>query len=196
MFAEINPAILARMKFLEEIDARDRLDGTQHLDRLRQIPPETGRFLALMAANTPAGAMIEIGTSAGYSTLWISLACELLGRTLTTFELLPDKAALARETFELAGVSAMIELVEEDARQHLAQSQQIAFCFLDSEKDIYEECYEIAAGRLAPGGLLIADNAVSHGDFLAPFLARALADDRVDSLVVPVGKGLLFCRGI
>jgi len=87
------------MKYLEQIDAADRMDGTPRAQRLRQIPPETGKFLAIMAANAPGGAFLQIGTSAGYSTLWLSLACEMIGQTIHTFEVLPDKARLARETF-------------------------------------------------------------------------------------------------
>jgi len=74
------------------------------LQRLRQIPPDTGKFLALPATNAPEGIYIEIGTSAGYSTLWIPLACEMLGRTITTFEILPEKAKLVLETFRAAQV--------------------------------------------------------------------------------------------
>ena len=88
------------------------------LKRLRQVPPETGKFLALMAAGAPEGEVVEIGTSAGYSTMWIALACEMLGRTLTTFEVLPEKVKMARETFKLVEVEAIVTLVEGDAREH------------------------------------------------------------------------------
>jgi predicted O-methyltransferase YrrM len=66
VFHTIRPEIQERMRYLEEIDARDRADGTPRMQRLRQIPPETGKFLALLAANSPAGEWLEIGTSAGY----------------------------------------------------------------------------------------------------------------------------------
>lgn len=136
------------MQTLEKIDARDREDGTSRLQRLRQIPPETGKFLALLAASAPAGAYLEIGTSAGYSTLWIALACEMLGRTITTFELLPEKAKLARETFQVTQVQGIVKLVEGDAREYLAQHDNIAFCFLDAEKEVYAECYEAVIPKL------------------------------------------------
>ncbi|MGB5058785.1 MAG: hypothetical protein WBO48_08825, partial [Candidatus Promineifilaceae bacterium] len=61
MFHPIPDPILARMRELEKIDGRDRADGTPHLARLRQIPPDTGRFLALLAASAPAGQVMEIG---------------------------------------------------------------------------------------------------------------------------------------
>jgi caffeoyl-CoA O-methyltransferase len=196
MFHNIPQPILDRMRYLEEIDTQDRQDGTPRLQRLRQIPPETGRFLALLAAGAPQGAWIEIGTSAGYSTLWLALACRAAGRTLTTFEVLEEKAALARETFHLAEVEDTVTLVAGDARGHLANRGDIAFCFLDAEKEVYAACYELVVPRLVAGGLLAADNAISHQETLQPLLDRALSDERVDALIVPIGKGELVCRKV
>ncbi len=196
MFHSIRPSLLERMQYLEHLDAKDREDGTPRLQRLRQITPEIGRFIALLAATAPEGVYLEIGTSAGYSTLWLALACEILNRRITTFEVLPDKAGLARETFRVAGVEAVINLVEDDARKYLPQYEQIAFCFLDAEKEVYGECYEAVVPKLVKGGLLVADNAINHWEKLKPMLERALADERVDALIVPIGKGELVCRKI
>jgi len=194
MFHPIRECIAARMRALEQADAIDRHDGTPQPQRLRQIPPETGQFLALLAATAPAGTFLEIGTSAGYSTLWLALACEAAGRTLTTFEILPEKAKLARETFRLAQVEDRIHLQEGDALQHIPHYTDIAFCFLDAEKELYADLYEAIVPRMLPGGLLIADNAINHHAILQPMLDRALADPRVDALIVPIGKGELVCR--
>lgn len=90
MFKSIRPSILEQMQYLEQIDAKDRKDETPRMQRVRQIPPETGKFLALLAANLPEGEYLEIGTSAGYSTLWITLACEMLGRTVTYEAIIPN----------------------------------------------------------------------------------------------------------
>ena len=196
MFHTMRQSMLQRMAYLEKTDARDRENGTSRLKRLRQIPPETGKFLALMAAGAPEGAVIEIGTSAGYSTMWIALACEMLGRTLTTFEVLPEKVSMARETFKLAEVEAIVNLVEGDAREHLDQMEEIGFCFLDAEKEVYADCYELVIPRLVKGGLLVADNAINHRETLQPMLERALSDERVDAIILPVGKGELVCRRI
>lgn len=182
------------MQMLESIDARDRTDGTPRLERLRQIPPETGRFIALLASMAPDGPLIEIGTSAGYSTLWLALACRDLGRKLTTFEILPEKATIARETFRTAEVEDIVELIEGDALKRLKAWRDIAFCFLDAEKEIYYDCYELVIPKMVPGGILIADNAIDHALTLQPMIDRALADGRVDSMVVPIGKGELICR--
>jgi predicted O-methyltransferase YrrM len=194
MFNDIPEAILARMAELERIDTRDRTDGTPRLRRMRQIPPEVGRFIALMAATAPAGRCIEIGTSAGYSTLWLALACRAAQRKITTYEILDEKAELARQTFAAAGVGDVVELIHGDALDHLPRCTGIAFCFLDAEKEIYGRCYEAVVPNLVRGGLLVADNAINHEATLRPMLDRALNDDRVDGLIVPICKGELVCR--
>jgi predicted O-methyltransferase YrrM len=196
VFHDIPEAVSIRMRDLEEVDSRDRQDGTPRLKRLRQVPPETGRFIALLAASAPQGAFIEIGTSAGYSTLWLALACRQSGRKITTYEVLDEKVRLARETFKQAGVEDVVELVQGDARTHLAGLGRLAFCFLDAEKEVYQDCYEAVVPSLVPGGLLLADNAINHQQVLGPMLDRALNDARVDALIVPVGKGVLVCRKI
>jgi caffeoyl-CoA O-methyltransferase len=196
MFHNIPQPVLNRMVELEVVDARDRVDGTSRVQRLRQIPPETGKFLALMAASAPEGKFVEIGTSAGYSALWIFLALRDRSAKLRTFEVLPEKVRLAEETFRLAGIEDHIELVLADARDHLAKMPQIAFCFLDAEKEVYEDCYELVVPNLVTGGLLIADNAINHQATLQLFLDLAVEDSRMDALIVPIGKGVLLCRKI
>jgi len=196
MFHNVSPAIRAQMMRLEEIDTRDRVDGTPHSERMRQIPPETGRFLAILAANAPEGDFVEIGTSAAYSTLWLALACLATGRKITTFELLEGKAKLAAETIHAAQLEGVIHLVVGDTRHNLPGYKNISFCFLDAEKEVYSDCYETVVPNMVTGGLLVADNAISHKESLQPMIDRALADDRVDALVVPIGKGVLVCRKV
>ena len=147
-----------------------------------------------MAASSASGEWIEIGTSAEYSALWLSLACREHGRTLTTYEVLPSKAALARETFAVAGVADVVQLVKGDFLDHINQLGEIGFCFLDAEKAVYPVCDEAVVSRLAPSGILVADNAISHQRDLQPMLDIALADRRVDALIVPIGKCELVCR--
>src|SRR5512143_265382 len=183
MFKNIPESILARMHQLEHIDSRDRTDGTPQSKRLLQIPPEAGRFIAIMAATAPDGQHIEIGTSGGYSTLWQALACRATGRKMTTFEVSEEKVKLARLTFDVAGVAGVVTLIHGDALQYLSTYRDIGFCFLDAEKQIYGRCYESVIPSMVRGGLLLADNAISHKDALQPMLDRALGDDRVDALI-------------
>jgi predicted O-methyltransferase YrrM len=194
MFHDIPEEIQERMEFLESLDARERQKGKPAFQRLRQIPRETGRFLAILAASAPSGTWLEIGTSGGYSALWLSLACRELGQKLVTFEILEEKVNLARETFRSAGIEDYVRLVHGDARKFLNDYEDISFCFLDAEKDVYLECYETLVPRMVPGGLLVADNIKSHEEILKPMVERALADERVDALVVPIDRGELLCR--
>jgi caffeoyl-CoA O-methyltransferase len=194
MFHKIPKAIEERMHYLEWLDDKERLDGKPMLQRLRQIPQKTGKFIALLAASAPEGTYLEIGTSAGYSTLWLALACKEIGRKLVTFEVVEEKARLAKETFKVAGVDEVVELVTGDAREYLQNYRDVSFCFLDAEKDVYYDCYEKVVPNMVRGGLLVADNAISHKDELKTMLERALNDERVDALVVPIGRGELVCR--
>ncbi|NVM37067.1 MAG: O-methyltransferase [Candidatus Lokiarchaeota archaeon] len=196
MFHNIKESIRKRMEYLEELDTKDRIDGTPRMERLRQIPPETGKFVSLLAASAPKGEFLEIGTSAGYSTLWIALACKLNGNKLITFEMLKDKAELARETFTLTNLNNVVELIEGDAREYIPNYENISFCFLDAEKEVYEDCYDLVIPNMVKGGFLVADNAINHYQTLKPMLDKALADERVDALIVPIGKGELVCRKI
>jgi predicted O-methyltransferase YrrM len=126
--------------------------------------------------------------------MWLALAAREARCTLTTFELLADKARRARETFARAGVADVVTLVEGDFLERAEELEGVGFCFLDAEKDVYQPAYELVVPRLVPGGILIADNAISHREALQPWIDRVLEDERVDALVVPVGKGELICR--
>lgn len=194
MFHEISPAILARMKELEAMDLHERETGVPRLQRLRQISPEVGRFLALLATSAPAGRWVEVGTSGAYSTLWLSLACRAAGQKLTTIELMEEKIRKAEQTIRTTGIGDVVELLPGDALEHLQSMTAISFCFLDAEKEIYEKCYELIVPRLVPGGWLVADNALSHASELQPWIDRVLGDRRVNALVVPIGSGELVCR--
>lgn len=189
-------SVAVRMRELEELDDRDRRDDTPQLERLRQIPAETGRFLAILCAGAPEGQVLEVGTSAGYSGLWLSLACRVTGRRLRTYEVLEAKLALARETFSVAGVEDVVDLVAGDFLTRADDLGEVGFCFLDAEKDVYAAAYEMVVPHLVPGGLLVADNVISHQSSLQGFVDAAEADSRVDAVVVPIGKGELVCRRV
>ena len=194
MLHEIPKEVLQQMARLEAIDAKDRVDGTSRENRLRQITPETGRFLTIVAASAPKGTFVEIGTSAGYSGLYLAMAARAAGARLITFEISEERAQMAQETFRAAGVSDCVELIVGDARERLETVSDVSFCFLDAEKEVYPECYELVVPKMVSGALMVADNVISHAERLKPFVERALSDSRVDAVVVPIGRGELLCR--
>jgi predicted O-methyltransferase YrrM len=180
------------MERLQERDARDRTDGTPQSQRLRAITPDVGQLLLTLALAVGARRIVEVGTSSGYSTLWLALAAQRNGGRVTTFEIDPAKVALATSTFAEAGVAGVIDLRGEDAAVGLAAVAGAAdLVFIDAEKRDYETYLDLAVGALRPGGLLIADNLTSHASELAGFRARALAHERLSSVVVPIGNGEL-----
>jgi caffeoyl-CoA O-methyltransferase len=184
------------MQDLEVLARKQRSESTPSKYRLRQIPPETGKFLALLAATAPNGKFLEIGTSGGYSALWLVLVCREMNRQLITIEIDEAKIRMAKETFRIAKVEDIVELIHGDARDHIDNIKDISFCFLDADKKSYAECYEKIVPNMVGGGLLVADNVISHKAILTPMVKMVLNDRRVDALVVPIGCGELVCRKI
>jgi caffeoyl-CoA O-methyltransferase len=196
MFHDIDDRVLEAMHRLEALDAEERRRGLPAPERLCAVPPETGRLLALLAAEAPAGALLEIGTSGGYSTLWLSRAARLRGGHVRSFERSKKKLAIARDTFARTRIEHLLEITAGDVREYLPGCQDIAFCLMDHDKGQYQECYELLVPKLVAGGLLAADNILSHREALAPFVAHVMADPRVDAVVVPIGKGVLLTRKV
>ncbi|MDQ1085699.1 O-methyltransferase [Siphonobacter sp. SORGH_AS_1065] len=194
MFRKLSSQALERMAYLEKLDQQDRTDGTPRSKRLRQINRATGEFLSILAVNAPAGELIEIGTSAGYSTLWLALAARERQQKVKTFEIDPEKIALAQETFHLAGLEEYIEIIPGDFLQSGLEVSSVSFCFLDAEKELYKPCFQLITPKLVTNGLLVADNAIDQYDGIKPMIDAALADERFDCITVPIGNGEFICR--
>ena len=185
-------AVRVAMASLEARDTADRIDGTSRSRRLRAISPEVGSFLLTLALGSRSRTIVEIGTSAGYSTLWLAVAAQQTDGRVITFEIDPAKVELARATFADAEVEDRVELRPIDGAVGLAALSATAdLVFLDAEKEDYLRLLEPAIDALRPGGLLIADNLISHEADLADFRETALADPRLGGLVVPIGRGEL-----
>jgi predicted O-methyltransferase YrrM len=178
---------------LEARDAREREDGTAREVRLRQVTPDVGRFLHNLVLAARPRSLIEIGTSGGYSTVWIGTAARTVGGTLTTLEIDTVKVELARQSLVDAGLDGAVTVVEGDAFGYmLTRSEPADFVFLDAEKEDYLAFLALIVPVLSPGGILVADNLISHEADLREFREAALADPRLSAVVVPVGRGELF----
>jgi caffeoyl-CoA O-methyltransferase len=190
---ELVPEAVRRvMADLKARDIADQSEGTPQAARLRAISPEVGQFLVTLVLSIEAKTIVEVGTSGGYSTLWLAVAAAKVGGRVTTFEIDPAKVALARHTFQAAGVTGVVELHEKDGGAGLAELAGPAdLVFIDSEKYDYVRLLELAIAALRPGGLLVADNLISHESELVEFRGRALSDPRLFGLVVPIGAGEL-----
>lgn len=187
---------LARMlERLESEDRADRSDGTPRSRRLRAVTPEVGRFLNLLAKVMSARRILEIGTSGGYSTLWLAEAVSETGGTVTTLELDPAKIERSRRTFAGAGVERLVTIVPGDARETVRTlAPGFDLVFLDVEKELYLELLNPLVSSLRPGGVLVADNLLSHADDLAAFREAAEAHPELECVLVPIPRGELLCR--
>jgi predicted O-methyltransferase YrrM len=177
------------MRELEDETARDQV-------ALRSVTEDVGRCLALLAASTPRGTFLELGSSCGYSSLWLSLAARARGATLITVELNEKKVALVRKNMARAGVADSVQAVHGDALDYAARFDEIAFCFSDLQPpELNAQVYERVVPRLLTGGLLVIDN-VTSPRHQTELLNRAETDPRVDSVLLPFPKGDLICRRV
>jgi caffeoyl-CoA O-methyltransferase len=189
VFHEIAANMRQVMSELEEQNERNQR-------ALRSVSEDVGRMLALLAMSAPRGAFLELGSSAGYSSLWLSLAARARGVTLTTVELDDKRAALARENISRAGAAAFVEAVHGDALDYATRFDEIAFCFSDLQPPEHNaKVYEKLVPHLVPGGLLVIDN-VTSPRLQTELLKRAENDPRVDCVLLPFPKGDLICRRI
>ncbi len=182
------------LRRLEEEDGRDRVDGTPMQLRLRAVTPDVGHFLRLLVQATDARRILEVGTSGGYSTIWLASAARETGGRVTTLELDAAKVQRARENLALAGVDDVVTIVEGDAHETLgALDGPFDLAFLDADKEFYLDFLEPVAGLLRTGGVLVADNVLSHADDLASFRAAAESRADLECVLVPFLRGELLC---
>lgn len=159
--------------------------------RLLNITHDTGEFLAVLVRAMGARRVLEVGTSNGYSTLWLASAAQGINGSVTTVELSAAKVAMARENFARAGLQARIVQVEGQAGDFLASSVDESFdlVFLDAERGAYLGWLPQIERILRPGGLVVVDNATSHAQELAPFMQALRCASGWSTSLVPVGKG-------
>jgi predicted O-methyltransferase YrrM len=170
----------------EDTDARE----TERAKRMLNITPETGRLLWIMVRAARATRILEVGTSNAYSTIWLADAAAATGGRVITLERNPEKVRLATRNLEEAGLEDRVEILPGPAAETLARLEgPFDFVFLDADRGNYLTYFELVFPRLAPGGLLVADNVVSHAHELQEYLARVKSDPRLLSVTIPVGKG-------
>ena len=159
--------------------------------RMLNITRDTGEFLSVLVRATSARRVLEIGTSNGYSTLWLASAARATGGAVTTVEISDYKVGLARHNFGRSDLASSITLVQDDAGRVLERAVDASFdlVFLDSERPEYPGWWPHLKRVFRPGGLLVVDNASSHPERMAPFIALVKADADFTTILVPIGNG-------
>lgn len=176
---------------LEELDRAEREAGLPATARSRQIQPATGRFLFALAASQLGVEVLEIGGSRGYSTIWLAAGARVLGGRVVSIEHEAERCAAWRENIAVAGLEEWAELVEGDARETLRATQDVFdIVFLDAEKDDYEELFVLTRPLLEIGGLVVADNVLSHAETLGAYSEARQRDPTLCSVTIPLDRGL------
>ena len=186
-----------RQSFLDELYATSRAHDEaleDRLQRFRNVEPETAELLGVLVRAMQATRVLEVGTSNGYSTIWLADAAEAVRGSVISLEVEPERTALARENLDQAGVGAFVDLRVEDAGEALAGFGDEAFdlVFLDAERPAYVSYWPDLLRVLRPAGLLVVDNTLSHANQLVEFSELVHGDQRVTSTLVTVGAGVLL----
>jgi caffeoyl-CoA O-methyltransferase len=180
--------VLARLE-REDEDERER--GLGPLERSRAVAPTTGRFLFSLVAPQADCEVLEIGGSRGYSSIWLGAGVRMIGGHVLSLEHDPAKVEAWTRNVADAGLEGWAELRPGDAFETLRSSEDVFdVVFLDAEKDDYEALFELARRRVEPGGLVVADNVLSHVETLGAYSAARQADPTLASVTLPLDRGL------
>ena len=161
-------------------------------ERMLAITEDTGRFLNILLRGRGFRNVLEVGTSTGYSALWMAEAVSHNGGRVVTIERLPSKIERAKRSFEDAGVSN-IDVIEGEAEKVMSSLEgPFDFAFIDADKENVVEYYDRALELIRRGGMIAVDNA------LYPEKFRGMMDnlrshigglDNVCTVTVPIGNG-------
>lgn len=165
-------------------------------ERLRNISREMGQFLSILVKGCSAQRVLEIGTSNGYSTIWLANAVQETKGIVTTVELSSERVADALMNFEKANLRHRIDIHNQEAGAFLdAQvNHSFDFIFLDSERTQYMWWWENIKRVLEPKGFLVIDNATSHTEELAEFIQMIEEDDTFETVLLAFQKGAFVAR--
>jgi predicted O-methyltransferase YrrM len=167
-------------------------------DFLLPVGRGTGTLLNVLAHEMPARTILEIGTSYGYSTLWLAHAARDVDGLVISLEMHQSKVDYAQGMLERAGLADYVRFVVGDARASLASlDHRFDLVLLDLWKDLYVRCFDMVVPRLNPGAIVVADN------MLYPLATRPQAElyrvhvrtrHDMDSVLLPVGSGIEVTR--
>jgi caffeoyl-CoA O-methyltransferase len=187
MLGELERAIIAKLwqRKLEQ-DAQ----GVPFSQRHRNLEPVSAEFLCALAAGLGGKRMLEVGGSSGVSTIALATAARTIGGKVTSIEIEPMRQQEARETLRSLGLLDFVDQVCGDAAKVLPSLGVFDLAFIDCEKEDYIRFFDML--QIAPGGLVIADNVLSHS--LTDYIHHVRQRPGAESVTLPIGKGLELTR--
>jgi predicted O-methyltransferase YrrM len=188
----------ARMRDEEKIMRAPLATGTgDWRDRvLLAVGPDTGRLINILARSLKAPTILELGTSYGYSGIWLAEAARATGGRLITMELQDYKSNRAREMASQAGLADHVDFKVGDAVQMISELPAgIDFVLVDLWKDLYVPCLKAFYLKLNPGAIIVADNMLRPANEEVKQYAKAVrALPGMTSVLLPVGSGIEISR--
>jgi predicted O-methyltransferase YrrM len=170
-----------------EHDARE----TEHSRKMLNLEPDTARLVYILVRSSGANRVLEVGTSNGYSTIWLALAVAANSGRVTTIDVSAEKQAMARENLRRAGLLDSVELRLGKAGAVVKELEgPFDVVFFDADRKGAADNLNALMPKLAPSVLLLADNVLSHPEEIAGYLAEVKKLEAFEHVVVPVGKGL------
>jgi predicted O-methyltransferase YrrM len=163
-------------------------------EKMLNITHDTGEFLSLLIKATNSKDILEIGTSNGYSTIWLADAARETQGKVWTIESDQCKIVLAEQNFIRAGVADRIRMIKGNTEAFLQDQKNVLFdfIFLDADRSQYTFWWPELQEILRPGGLMVVDNAISHLEELVNFTSLVKVNPNFETTLVPVGKGELL----
>ncbi len=147
------------------------------------VPPEDGRVLRLLTEAAGAKHVVELGTSNGYAAIWLCLALRTTGGRLTTHEIDPKRASLARENFKRAGVDKLVTLVEGDAHEKVKKLKgPIDIIFIDADKTGYLDYLNKLLPLVRGGGLILAHDTTDSASRMRDYLKAVTTDPALETI--------------
>jgi len=184
----------AVFRLLDELAEFGRANDARETDRSRRmlnITPDVGRLLSMLARVLNARHILELGTSNGYSTIWLAWAATATGGHVTTIEAAPNKIAMARENLARVDLINRVTIREGRILDVLPDvTGPFDLILLDADRPNYTAYLDPLLRALRVGGLLATDNVVSHAAEVAGFLGRLRAHPAVETVTLPVGSGV------
>jgi predicted O-methyltransferase YrrM len=169
-------------------------DGGQD-QRMRAVGPDTGQLINILAKSLSAPTILELGTSFGYSGIWLAQAARATGGRLITMELHDYKSAFAREMAAKAGLADYVDFQIGDAVEMIGELQTgVDFVLIDLWKDLYVPCLEVFYPKLNPGAILVADNMLGPDPNVKDYGKAVRAKPGITSVLLPVGSGIEVSR--
>lgn len=174
----------------------EQFDATQadRLQRRRNLEPDAAEFLWWLVQATGARTVLEIGTSNGYSTIWLADALRQTGGRLVSVDTDPATQADAHTNLGEAGLADLVDLRVGDGGVELAKRAdgELDLLFLDAERTEYPSWLPDMVRSVRVGGLIVVDNSISHASEVAPVRTSFDEDDRLVTTLLDVGKGELM----